>query len=168
LPECAAPRATSLFHYISLDRYLAGQAYVRATGLRQPKGSRLSSHAQNNSFCLLLVSIRPALGIFWDTQPVRSLRKYLNDRHDRRKDHEYRESAEQRRLALENLSLETRVISERVQLAKGIGATDRDLAPLLNELIYKPLVALDRYQDKGVIEHTEIPSDPSPSEDKQA
>ena len=51
------------------------------------------------------------------------------------------------------------MISERVRLAKEIGATDRDLAPLLNELIYKPLVALDRYQDKGVIEHAEIPSD---------
>jgi hypothetical protein len=51
------------------------------------------------------------------------------------------------------------IISERVRLAKEIGATDRDLAPLLNELIYKPLVALDRYQDKGVIEHAEIPSD---------
>ncbi|QBR70783.1 hypothetical protein CU048_05250 [Beijerinckiaceae bacterium] len=86
------------------------------------------------------------------------LRNYLNDRHERRKDRAYRESAEQRRLALENLSLENRVISERVRLAKDMGATDRDLAPLLNELIYKPLVALDRYQDKGVIEDTEIPS----------
>lgn len=91
--------------------------------------------------------------------PLDVLRKYLNDRHERRKDHEYRESAERRRLELENLSLESRVISERVRLAKEIGATDRDLAPLLNELIYKPLVALDRYQDKDVIEHAEIPSD---------
>jgi hypothetical protein len=106
----------------------------------------------------------------WDflgtLNPLEVLRKYLNDRHERRKDHEYRESAEQRRLALENLSLENRVISERVRLAKEMGATDRDLAPLLNELIYKPLVALDRYQDKGVIEHAEIPSDPGPSEDR--
>jgi hypothetical protein len=100
---------------------------------------------------------------FWEflgtLNPLDVLRKYLNDRHERRKDHEYRESAERRRLELENLSLESRVLSERVRLAKEIGATDRDLAPLLNELIHKPLVALDRYQDKGVIEHAEIPSD---------
>jgi hypothetical protein len=100
---------------------------------------------------------------FWEflgtLNPLDVLRKYLNDRHERRKDHEYRESAERRRLELENLRLESRVISERVRLAKEIGATDRDLAPLLNELIYKPLIALDRYQDKGVIEHAEIPSD---------
>jgi hypothetical protein len=31
---------------------------------------------------------------------------------------------------------------------------------LLDELVFKPLVALDRYQDKGVIENTEIPPDP--------
>jgi ADP-ribose pyrophosphatase YjhB (NUDIX family) len=94
------------------------------------------------------------------TLAIALLAKPIGGRHERRKDHEYRESAEQRRLALENLSLENRVISERIRLAKEIGATDRDLAPLLNELVFKPLVALDRYQDKGVIEHTEIPSDP--------
>jgi hypothetical protein len=68
----------------------------------------------------------------------------------------YRESAERRRLILDNLSLENKVISERVRLAKEIGATDRDLAPLLDELVYKPLVALDRYQDEGVVENSEI------------
>jgi hypothetical protein len=78
---------------------------------------------------------------------------------ERRKDLKYRESAERRRLELENLHLESKVISERVRIAKEIGAIDRDLAPLLNEPIDKPLVALDRYQDKGVIEHAEIPSD---------
>jgi hypothetical protein len=101
---------------------------------------------------------------YWDLigalNPLEVSRKYLNDRHERRKDHEYRESAEKRRLVLENLSLENQVISERIRLAKEIGATDRDLAPLLNELVFKPLVALDRYQDKGVIENTEIPPDP--------
>jgi hypothetical protein len=113
---------------------------------------------------LILASVSINSPGYWDfigaLNPLEVLRKYLNDRHERRKDHEYRESAEQRRLALENLSLENKVISERVRLAKEIGATDRDSAPLLNELVFKPLGALDRYQDKGVIEHTEIPSDP--------
>ena len=49
-----------------------------------------------------------------------------------------------------------------MRLAKEMGATERDLAPWLNELIYRPLVALDRYQDKGVIEYAEIPSDSRP------
>ena len=63
---------------------------------------------------------------------------------------------ERRRLALENLVLENQALSERIRIAREIGATDRDLAPLLNELIYKPLVALDRYQDKGLIEGAEL------------
>ena len=60
---------------------------------------------------------------------------------------------------LENLSLETRAIADRVRLAKEMGATDRDLAPLLNELIYKPVADLGRYQDRAVIQHAEIISD---------
>jgi hypothetical protein len=59
-------------------------------------------------------------------------------------------------LRLENLKLENEVLSERVRIAKELGATDDDLAPLLNELINRPLLTLDRYQDKGVIEHAEI------------
>lgn len=91
--------------------------------------------------------------------PLEVLRKYINDRHERRKDKEYRETAEKRRLALENLSLENKVISDRVKLAKQLGATNRDLAPLLNELVYKPLVALDSVQDRGVITYAEIPEE---------
>ena len=112
---------------------------------------------------LVLYAVNLASPGFWEflgtLNPLEVLRKYLNDRHERRKDHDYRESAERRRLELENLSLESRVLSERIRIAKEIGATDRDLAPLLNELIYKPIVLLDRYQDKNVIEHAEIPTD---------
>jgi hypothetical protein len=39
---------------------------------------------------------------------------------------------------------------------KELGIPDRDLAPLYNELVYKPLSELDRYQDKGMIEEAEI------------
>ena len=78
---------------------------------------------------------------------------------------EIKVSAEQRRLALENMILENNVLSERIRMAKELGATDRDLAPLLNELVFKPLTALDRYQDKGVIGPAEIPHDPERDQD---
>jgi hypothetical protein len=97
----------------------------------------------------------------WDflgkLNPLEVIRQYLNDRHERRKDHEYRESAEARRLKLENLRLENEVIAGRVKLAKEMGATERDLAPLLNELVYRPLGMLDRHQDRGVIERADPP-----------
>lgn len=110
---------------------------------------------------LILAGVRLSSPGSWDflgnLNPLEVIRQYLNDRHERRKDREYRESAEKRRMILENLKLENEVISERVKVAKDLGATDRDLAPLLNELVYRPLMKLDRYQDKGVIEHAEIP-----------
>jgi hypothetical protein len=84
------------------------------------------------------------------------IRKYLSDRHERRKDRAYRETAEQRRMLLENLALENDVLKERIRIARDIGATDSDLAPLLNELVYKPLAALARYQDKQIIESAEM------------
>jgi hypothetical protein len=109
---------------------------------------------------LVLSAVQLASPGFWEfvgkLNPLEVLRQYLNDRHERRKDREYRESAEQRRLSLENLSLENKVISERVKLAKDLGATDRDLAPLLTALVYKPLSALDRHQDHNVIERAEL------------
>jgi hypothetical protein len=102
---------------------------------------------------------------FWEflgtLNPLEVIRKYIGDRHERRKDREYRESAETRRLELENLSLETKVIADRVSLAKELGTTNRDLAPLLNELIYRPLTNLDRFQDRGAITYAEIPADDS-------
>lgn len=110
---------------------------------------------------LVLAAVQLRSPGFWDflgkLNPLEVLRQYLNDRHTRRQDREYRESAEKRRLALENLKLENEVLAERVRIAKEIGATDKDFAPLLNELVYKPLAGLDRHQDRGVIEHAEFP-----------
>lgn len=109
---------------------------------------------------LVLSAVRLSSPGFWEffgrLNPLEVLRQYLNDRHERRKDREYRESAEQRRLALENLKLENSVLLERVRLMKELGATDSDLAPLLNALVFKPLTALDRYQDRGAIENAEL------------
>ena len=109
---------------------------------------------------LLLSATRLASPGFWEfvgkLNPLEVIRQYLNDRHEWRKDREYRETSERRRLALENLSLENKVLSERVKIAKELGATDRDLAPLLKALVYKPLQALDRHQDDDVIEKAEF------------
>jgi hypothetical protein len=110
---------------------------------------------------LILSAVQLSSPGFWEflgtLNPLEVIRKYVNDRHERRKDKEYRESAEKRRLVLENLALENKVISDRVKLAKQLGATNRDLAPLLNGLIYKPLTNLDGFQDRGAITYAELP-----------
>lgn len=104
---------------------------------------------------------------FWDfvgkLNPLEVIRQYINDRHERRKDRDYRESADARRLKLENLKRENEVIAERIRLARDLGATERDLAPMLNELVFRPLTGLDRHQDRGVIENVEVPRLPDQS-----
>ena len=89
--------------------------------------------------------------------PLEVARKYLHDRHERRKDREYRETAEKRRLALEDSILESKAIGERARLLKELGATDRDIAPLIDALLYKPLISLDHHQDNGVIDDVDPP-----------
>lgn len=97
---------------------------------------------------------------FWEflgaLNPLEVIRQYLKDRHERRRDRAYREAAEARRLELENHLLENRVIRERVELAKSLGASDAELAPLLNELVYRPLRALNTSQDEGIIDSAEL------------
>jgi len=97
---------------------------------------------------------------FWDflgaLNPLEVLHRYLADRHERRKDAKYRKRADQRRLELENFALETKVINDRISRLKSLGAADYELGPLKNELLYKPLACLNRYQDWNVIEHAEL------------
>ncbi|HUI14051.1 MAG TPA: hypothetical protein VL048_11355 [Xanthobacteraceae bacterium] len=96
----------------------------------------------------------------WDfigaLNPLEVIRKSLNDHHERRKDREYREAAESERLKLENERLKTQVLREKVKLAKELGATDADLAPLLNKLVHEPLRALGSHQTVGLIDTAEL------------
>lgn len=133
-----------------------------------PSPQEVASHVPASEQ-LILSAVRLSSPGSWDflgtLNPLEVLRKYLSDRHERRKDKEYRETAERRKLDLENTLLENRVISERIGIARELGATKRDLAPLLNELVYRPIQRLDRSQDQGVITHAEIPR-PDDSKDR--
>ena len=92
---------------------------------------------------------------FWEflgsLSPLEVLRRYLDDRHRRRQDREYREPEERRRLELENLVLENQVIRERISLARELGLGTESLTPLMNRFLYEPLRGLDLLQDRGVI-----------------
>ena len=87
----------------------------------------------------------------WDflgkLNPLDVIRQWVADAHERRKDKEYREAAERERLRLENGILENQIIRERIQIARELGATEEVLAPVLNELIIKPLNAVSRQQN---------------------
>jgi hypothetical protein len=90
---------------------------------------------------------------FWDflgkLNPLEVVREFLNDRHRRRQDREYRESAEKRRLDLENFLLENKVVKERVRLLREVGL-QVDLR-LLTQRFVPSLVQLEAAVNEGLI-----------------
>jgi hypothetical protein len=92
-----------------------------------PPLSRMASFVPRSEH-LVLNAVRLTSPGFWEflgtLQPLEVMRKYLTDRHEQRKDREYRESADKRRLTLENLSRENAIIREQIEMARSLGATD--------------------------------------------
>ncbi len=103
---------------------------------------------------------------FWEflgaPNPLQQIREYLNDRHKRRQDREYREQAERERLQLENelirrqiLEKENSVFRERINLLKEIGFSDEEIRRLMWVYVSQPLIALGKHQDTGLIENAD-------------
>lgn len=93
------------------------------------------------------------------------LRKYLNDRHERKKDRQYRLAIDEERRLLENELLRTRVLSDKVKVAKELGATEEDLSPLLGQLLFDPLDELATFQDRGLITDVKLLDPDEPKSD---
>jgi hypothetical protein len=62
---------------------------------------------------------------FWEflgaLNSLEVIRQYLQDRHERQRDRQYRSAAEAERLALENEQLRTAIVRERLEILRGIG-----------------------------------------------
>jgi hypothetical protein len=86
--------------------------------------------------------------------PLETIRKYLQDRHERRKDREYRNREEERKLGLENDLREIEAVSRRIEIARQNGVPEEQIIPLLQQLLGRPLDALGALQDRGVIDGT--------------
>lgn len=75
---------------------------------------------------------------FWEfvgaLNPLQQLREYLKDRHERRKDREYRERAEKDKLRLDNellqrqiLEKENSLLHEQIAIMRELGFSDAEL-----------------------------------------
>jgi hypothetical protein len=82
--------------------------------------------------------------------PLETIRQYLQDRHERRKDKQYKESAEKRGMELDNMLKENQVLSGQIDNARKLGATEKDLRPMLERFIRKPLQELDKFEDERI------------------
>lgn len=97
--------------------------------------------------------------------PLEVIRQWVQDAHERRKDREYKEPAEARKLELDNemkrVEIEDRelanelkkieIFDRKIGIAKQLGATDEDLAPMVRNLFYKPLKRLERFNDSTTL-----------------
>lgn len=103
---------------------------------------------------------------FWEflgaLNPLQQIREYLNDRHKRRQDREYREQAERERLLLENELIrkqvwekENSVFREFINVLKEIGFSDEEIRRLIWVYVSQPLIALGKHQDAGLIENAD-------------
>jgi hypothetical protein len=103
---------------------------------------------------------------FWEflgaLNPLQQIREYLNDRHKRRQDREYREKAERERLLLENELIrrqiwekENSVFRERINILREIGFSDEEIRRLIWVYVSQPLIALGKHQDAGLIENAD-------------
>lgn len=111
---------------------------------------------------LVIKSVRIESPGFWEVlaslNPLLQIREYLNDRHRRRQDKEFREAAEREKLILENELIqrqvwekENSVLSERIRLLKEMGFTDSEIRELVWAKVGQPLAQLGRHRDSKLI-----------------
>ena len=87
---------------------------------------------------------------------LETIRQYLQDRHERRKDKAYRERHEDDKLRLENEMRTTILLKTRLQVFRDVGFTDAQLQEIARAYFEKPLLALAAAQDAGMIAGAEI------------
>lgn len=127
----------------------AGFAPLRADSL--PPAARLT-----------LERVRIESPGFWEflgsLNPLQQIREYLNDRHRRRQDRDFREASEKERLQLENELIrrqiaerENAILRERIAILRDIGYTDEEIDRLIWVSVGGPLSRLGRHQDMRLI-----------------
>lgn len=100
---------------------------------------------------------------FWEflggLNPLQQLREYLKDRHERRKDMEFRECSEKKRLELENellqrqiLEKENSVLRGQLEIMREYGFDDGEIRQVVWRNLGPPLARLGQHQDTGLIE----------------
>ena len=97
---------------------------------------------------------------FWEflgaLNPLETIRKYLTDRHEQKKDRDYRNAAEAERLRLELEKLKTEVVRDRIEILRGLNIPEDRIVATLNLHVVEPLSRIDEDQDSALIEGAEI------------
>lgn len=93
---------------------------------------------------------------FWEVMgslnPLQQIREYLKDRHERKKDNNYKSRQEEELAELEIIERRDRIVNQRIETLKGIGYSDIEIRPMVTAMVTQPLNRLGRHQDNGQIE----------------
>lgn len=83
--------------------------------------------------------------------PLEVLRQWVQDRHERRKDQEYKEHYEKEKLDLENELLRIKVIREKINVMKEAGVPKRELDRFVKDTLLRPMSRLNPHLDSAEI-----------------
>jgi|GEM_PF-784307 len=93
---------------------------------------------------------------FWEVlgslNPLQQIREYIKDRHERKKDDQYRSRQEEEIGNLEIEERRNRIINQRIETLRGLGYSDAEIRQLVMAMVIEPLNRLGRHQDNGQIE----------------
>jgi hypothetical protein len=93
---------------------------------------------------------------FWEflgsLNPLQQIREYLKDRHERKKDNEYRSRQEEELAELEIVERRDNIVNGRIVTLKELGYSDVEIRQFVTAMVIEPLNRLGRHQDRGQIE----------------
>lgn len=103
---------------------------------------------------------------FWEVlgslNPLQQIREYLNDRHRRKQDVEWRNQTEKEKAQLENQMIQrqvyesdNKIMRERIEVLRELGFNENEIRELIWTNMGEPLQKLGRHQDTGLIEGTD-------------
>lgn len=96
---------------------------------------------------------------FWEVlgslNPLQQIREYIKDRHERKKDDNYRSRQEEEIGELEIEERRNRIINQRIETLRGLGYSETEIRQLVMAMVIEPLNRLGRHQDNGQIEGPE-------------
>ena len=93
---------------------------------------------------------------FWEVlgslNPLQQIREYIKDRHERKKDDQYRSRQEEEIGNLEIEERRNRIINQRIEILRELGYSDAEIRQLVMAMVIEPLNRLGQHQDNGQIE----------------
>lgn len=119
------------------------------------QGPPLTAESIPPTFRLTVERVQIESPGFWEVMasmnPLQQIREFLNDRHKRRQDREWREAAEKEKLAHENEVLRNTVIQGRVTILRDLGFGNEEIGAYVWSEIGPPMSRLGRHQDNRLI-----------------